>query len=198
MSTHGVGSHAGRRSAGLRLPRSHRYEIHAAVVAVTAALAVASGLLFVWPPTDVARHADAVVILGPGRHGERLTKGLDLVERGVAPVVVVSRSRRRGKWPLEETLCARGRSYCFQARPFTTRGEARYVARLAAINHWSSVVVVTSSYHVVRARLLYGRCLGSRVSVVAARPSMSPSGLVRAIVHEWGGLAYAFAFARGC
>jgi uncharacterized SAM-binding protein YcdF (DUF218 family) len=98
----------------------------------------------------------------------------------------------------QQTLCARARSRCFRADPFTTRGEAREVARLVEANDWGSIVVVTSSYHVVRARLLYGRCLGGRVSVVGAEPGTPLSGLVRSIVHEWGGLAYALTFARGC
>jgi uncharacterized SAM-binding protein YcdF (DUF218 family) len=163
-----------------------------------AALAIASVVLFLWPPSDDPQRADALVILGPGRNGERLNKGLELLEQGVAPVVVVSHSRRPAHWPLEQTLCARARSRCFRADPFTTRGEAREVARLVEANDWGSIVVVTSSYHVVRARLLYGRCLGGRVSVVGAEPGTPLSGLVRSIVHEWGGLAYALTFARGC
>jgi len=197
-SAHGPG----RRLVGRRLRQrsSSRYATRAAVAVgvAAAAWAIASALLFLWPPTDSPRRADALVILGPGREGERLTKGLELLERGVAPVVVVSHSRRPAHWPLERSLCARARSRCFLADPFTTRGEAREVARLAAANHWRHVVVVTSSYHVVRARLLYRRCLDGGVSVVGADPRTPLSRLVRSIVHEWGGLAYALTFARDC
>lgn len=197
-SARGPGRRLVRRR--LRLRGSSGLAVPAAVVVgvAAAAWAIASALLFLWPPTDAPRRADALVVLGPGRDGERLTKGLELLERGVAPVVVVSHSRRPGHWPLERTLCARPRSHCFRAEPFTTRGEAREVARLAGAHDWRSVVVVTSSYHVVRARLLYGRCLRGRVSVVGARPAAGLSGLVRSIVHEWGGLAYALTFARDC
>jgi uncharacterized SAM-binding protein YcdF (DUF218 family) len=41
--------------------------------------------------------------------------------------------------------------------PYTTRGEARAVARLADEHGWRSVVVVTSRYHVPRARMIFNR-----------------------------------------
>jgi len=39
-----------------------------------------------------------------------------------------------------------------QPHPTTTRGEAEEIGSLARAHHWSSVLVVTSKYHISRAR----------------------------------------------
>jgi uncharacterized SAM-binding protein YcdF (DUF218 family) len=168
------------------------------LLSAVAALVGVSCALFVWPSTDAPRAADALVVLGPGRHGERLEKARSLLGRGIAPVVVVSRSRRPGRWPLEDRLCARKGSICFRSRPFTTRGEARIVGRLAAERRWHTLVLVTSTYHVTRARLLYGRCFDGQIRVVAADPRAGPRALVELVAHEWGGLLDAVLVERSC
>ena len=52
--------------------------------------------------------------------------------------------------------------------PFSTRGEARAIGRLARARGWNRVVVVTSTFHVTRTRLLFHRCYGGRLWVVGA------------------------------
>lgn len=146
------------------------------------------------------RQADAVVMLGPGLNGERVREALRLVRRGRAPVLVVSRARDPG-WAAGQELCRGGRRFqvlCIRATPYTTRGEARTVDRLASKRHWGSLVIVTSTYHVTRARLLYRRCFDGRLDVVGADPEASLGEWAGAIAHEWGGLAYAATLARSC
>lgn len=165
---------------------------------MTAAASAATARLFVWPSVSDVRRADALVVLGPGRHGERLTMAERLAQRDVAPVIVVSRSKRPGRWPLEQVLCARPRAVCFRANPFTTRGEAEHVGRLAAARGWRTLLIVTSTYHVTRARLLYDRCVDGRVDVVAADPRLGWGATLLATLHEWGGLVDALLLARSC
>ena len=134
---------------------------------LVAAWAAAAAFLFAWPREDaVPGRADAVVVLA-GDSGHRLPGGLQLVRRGVAPTLVLSREPRR--WRTGRRLCANGgggfRVVCFRAEPYSTRGEARTVARLARERGWRSLVVVTSGYHVTRARILFRRCFAGRVSV---------------------------------
>ena len=52
--------------------------------------------------------------------------------------------------------------------PPTTRGEARQVARLADERDWRAILVVTSAYHVLRARLIFRRSLTCELALVSA------------------------------
>jgi uncharacterized SAM-binding protein YcdF (DUF218 family) len=157
----------------------------------------AVGVRFVLlPEQDSRREADAVVVLS-GDH-LRLGKALELMFRGVAPTLVISDGRAPG-WREANRLCrgvARFTVLCFKPRPYSTRGEARGVARLARIRGWRSVLVVSSTYHVTRARLLFERCVGASVSVTGStyRRSLVPLELVLEPVK----LAYALLLARGC
>ena len=59
-----------------------------------------------------------------------------------------------------------GRVVC--GEPSTTRGEARAVARLASERDWRRILVVTSSYHIPRARLIFLRALTCDLAFVSA------------------------------
>jgi uncharacterized SAM-binding protein YcdF (DUF218 family) len=139
-------------------------------------------------------------MLGPGLNGERTREALALVRRGLAPVLVVSRTRDLG-WEAGRELCMdahRPEIVCIRAAPYTTRGEARTVGRLASRRGWRSLLLVTSTYHVTRVRLLYRRCFDGRVDVVGADPKTGAAEWAGAIAHEWGGLADAVMIARSC
>jgi uncharacterized SAM-binding protein YcdF (DUF218 family) len=86
---------------------------------------------------------------------------------------------------------------CVHPVPYSTRGEAETVGRIADARGWRRVVVVTSEYHVRRARLLFDRCLGAaRIDVVGTRPSL-PRFALGALL-EWPKLALALTFRRAC
>jgi uncharacterized SAM-binding protein YcdF (DUF218 family) len=159
-----------------------------------------TGWLFFTPPTDEPGHADAVVVLGTGQEGERIKAAIALMDEGTAPILVLSEGGTRQAE--QRALCAERASrfevICFRADPFSTRGEARTVDALARAREWRSIVLVTSTYHVVRARMLFRRCYKGGLSVVGAHPSSGPIEAFRAIAHEWGGLVYALTSARGC
>ena len=165
---------------------------------VFAAFLAASAYLFVWPEDDHLRSPDALVVLGPGPNGERWRKAADLLRDYPGLPLVVSEPKPFGRHGQLRAWCSEGRATCFRAEPFTTRGEARQVARLARRRNWRSLIVVTSRYHVVRARLLYRRCYPGRVMVVGAPPGKGRRELLSRAMHEWGGLLYALTFARDC
>lgn len=131
-------------------------------------------VFFTWSPweTGAPPHADVVVVLSGGR--ERLPPALALIRRGVAKTLAISSVSRTRPWPLGRRLCA-ARHYagatvlCFAAHPYSTRGEAEAVGRLAFVHHWSRVVVVTSRFHVTRAHMLFRRCLRGRLWMVSVR-----------------------------
>jgi uncharacterized SAM-binding protein YcdF (DUF218 family) len=161
------------------------------------AWAIAAAVLFLWPPQHVPQHADAVVVLS-GARDPRLAGGLALVRRGVAPVLVLSDGWGLG-WVEANRLCAGRRApahvICFHPQPYSTRGEARGFTRLAAAHGWHSVVVVTSRYHIARARILFERCFKGTVYTEGARQSFLDR--LFAAPLETAKLAYALT-RRGC
>ena len=80
---------------------------------------------------------------------------------------------------------------CFQPDPTTTRGEAEEIGRLARQHHWHSVIVVTSTYHVSRARLIVERCMPGTVLMVAAPGKPSLEGWGYQFLYQTGGFAKA-------
>ena len=165
---------------------------------VVLAWVAACAYLFVWARDDSPGRADAVVVLAGGRK-LRLEKGLELMRRNVADTLVISDGEAEG-WPEANRLCNGGarafRVVCFTPDPYSTQGEAQAVARLGRERGWTSVAVVTSRFHVYRARMLFERCFGGDVAVVAARYQLRY--LASALFWETGKLSYALTVDRDC
>ena len=161
---------------------------------LTGLFLLATARLFVWPPSDRPVRVDAVVALGGDPGNLRAAEAVRLGRDGVAPVVVVS----RGGNP--EAPCPGpvvGLSVlCFRARPLNTRGEAEYVARLAATRHWHRIIVVSERSQATRARMLFERC--SDATILMA-PVADPAGrLAYDVAYEWAALAKALTVVRSC
>jgi uncharacterized SAM-binding protein YcdF (DUF218 family) len=172
--------------------RRYPLVVFALIVLVYAAAAV---WLFLVPHDQRPVRADAVVVLSGSRL--RLPVGVGLVRRGDAPLLVVSRNDRPSG--LERRACAGTlglRALCLRAAPFSTQGEARLIARLARQRGWQTVDVVTSQFHVFRARFMIARCYSGRLVMVGA-PDPTGWTLVRNVVLEPVKLAYHEA-RRGC
>lgn len=139
--------------------------------------------------------ADAIFVLSGSP--ARLPAGLRLMREGYAPLLVVSRTS--GPTRLEQRVCAHDlpvRVLCLQAHPYSTMGEAELLARLAAARGWHRVDVVTSQYHVVRARLLIARCYRGQLRVVGAHDTFWDVVINAAL--ESGKLVYHELVHRGC
>ena len=140
---------------------------------LVAAWLVACAVLFVWPPaeTGAPRHADAVVVLSGDSH--RLPAAEALIRRGVSRVLAISSVAKTPDWSAAKALC-RSRSYldarvlCFEANPYSTRGEARTFSAIARAHRWTSIVVVSSTFHLTRAGMLFRRCYAGKVSLVGS------------------------------
>ena len=156
-----------------------------------AALAVTSVPLFILYDDDRVAKADAVLALAG--ENQRLPIALELVERGVAPVLVIS-DGLDPRWTQANRLCRFGdpaRIVCLRPEPYSTRGEARLAGRLARERGWDSLVVVTSRFHLFRARALFERCFDGRLELVSApNPGLR---LPLAIGLEWVKLGIATA-----
>ncbi len=152
---------------------------------------------FVLPHLDKVTRADAVVVLSGGKT-DRLPKGLGLVQQGVAPTLVISDGLAKD-YTQANALCRNKQPFkviCFKPDPYSTRGEAEGVARLAKQHHWRSIVVVTSRYHVFRARILFKRCFKGHLAVVGSWPSLT--NYVVGSLQEWPKLIYEETLLRSC
>ncbi len=156
---------------------------------VLAVLAVASVPLFILYDDDEVTTADAVMVLAGQK--SRLPVAVELVSRGVAPVLVIS-DGLNPNWPEANRLCRDRdpeRVVCIRPDPYSTQGEARLAGRLARERDWDSLVVVSSRFHLLRARQILERCFRGELDLVGAP---NPRLLLPFwITLEWAKLAYA-------
>jgi uncharacterized SAM-binding protein YcdF (DUF218 family) len=171
-------------------------------VGLVAAWIVACLVLFVWPPaeTGAPARADAVVVLAGGLNA-RLDPALALMRKRVAPVLVVSGAFHGTRWKKARRLCdgayrVRYRVLCPQPQPYSTQGEARMIGRLARAHAWSRVVVVTSTFHVTRAKMLVRRCYANGLWLVGTHVPWWR--FPEAFVAETGKLVVQLTARRGC
>jgi uncharacterized SAM-binding protein YcdF (DUF218 family) len=165
-------------------------------------LALIFGLLvarfMLWPASDTPRHADAVVVLS-GDHGDRLRMALHLLDEGVARTLVQVGSPDS---PQASQLCseqaAAFETVCLSPNPGSTRYQARAVADLMRDRGWNNVVVVTTTHHLTRARLLFERCSDRKMQFVGSKPAYDSSTSRTVVFHEMGGLVDALTVSRGC
>ncbi|WP_179467724.1 YdcF family protein [Mycolicibacterium vinylchloridicum] len=147
-------------------------------VAIVAAICVGTGgvlglagyVLFNRPQVDPLTKADAIIVLG-GENDGRLQYGLSLAEQGYADTVILSDSYFDSEVDSADyaRACASGTAtvtvLCFRASPYTTRGEAMYLARLAKQHNWTHVIVVSWNYHMFRARYIFHQCFSGTVTM---------------------------------
>jgi uncharacterized SAM-binding protein YcdF (DUF218 family) len=149
-------------------------------------------VLFVVHHDDQPIHADAVVVLQGSK--TRLPLGYELMQEGYAPLLLISRGSRL---KLEDRLCdgeTRFEVVCFSAS--STRGEARIVSRIARERHLRLLDVVTSQFHVYRARRIFERCYDGTLRMVGSPQQWWM--LPKYMLTESAKLAYQSVFARGC
>jgi uncharacterized SAM-binding protein YcdF (DUF218 family) len=151
----------------------------AALVVLVVALGVAGYPVYVRPQTESPRQADAILVLGGTASAQRYLRGLELVELGLAPNLVLSNPYRPAD-PVLDGLCAQPQAgftvRCFAPEPRTTLGEGRELRRLAAENGWRTVIVVTSTAHISRARYILGKCFGGELVMVSTPSRLSVPG----------------------
>ena len=163
--------------------------VRVVIVVLAVAIVAATGWLFVWPSSADVEHADAVVVFSGGR-GERLAAAEELMERDVAPLLVISNGTDP-KWPQANRLCEQPHVRCPKPVPDNTEGEARVVSVMAERERWDTVVLVTSTYHATRSGMLLRRCFDGDVDVVAAKPRQGAVRTWAYAAKEWLAVARA-------
>ena len=85
---------------------------------------------------------------------------------------------------------------CFHSDPWTTRGEARDIAALAAKRHWDSIILVTTPDQAWRAHLRFSRCFPGNVFNAIA--PLHWQDWFRQIPYQWLASIKALTFERTC
>jgi uncharacterized SAM-binding protein YcdF (DUF218 family) len=174
-----------------------RFLLTRALPIAVLAWVVGVSVIFVFDHGEHPVPADAVVVLVGSK--TRLPVGVRLVQQGFASLLVVSRG---GRTKLERRICAgheallHAHVLCFTAVPNSTRGEAEFIGRLAKRRGLSRIDVVTSQFHVFRARLLIGRCYHGELRMVGAPQEWWR--LPWYAVGETAKLLYQLVVARAC
>lgn len=183
-------------------PPGRRRRTRVALLAVAlAAGAVLAYVVYVSPrtePVSAADPADAVVALAGTPRPVGTAQAL--AGSGAAKVLVLSNAYGPND-PQMRRLCASQpsgyRVICFVPDPDTTRGEARAVARLAREHGWTDVVVVTSTFHVSRARMIVGRCFRGRLRMQRSSEGSGPLYWGYQLAYQTAGFVKA-ALLQGC
>ncbi len=180
-----------------RAPRFLVWLLALAVVGVAGVLLTL--VWFVGPSThamETVPPADAVVLFAGAT--DRLDTAVQLMENGAAPSLVIPNGT-----DIEdaEDLCEGEASFevvCPTTDEVTTAGEARAIGQIAGERGWSSLIAVTSVYHVHRATYLLGRCYDGPVDVVTPSQGLGLGDLVDKIPHEWVGFLGAVVLQPAC
>lgn len=141
-------------------------------------------------------HADAVILLSGD--GARLTGALQLMARQVAPTLVFVGTP---DVEAEVRLCTDAQAFevvCMRPIPDNTRTEAQVTGQLATVRQWRSIVLVTSRFHLTRARIRFSRCFGGIVDAVGEYPTYGRRFAAAQVIHEILGLAQVTLLARAC
>ncbi|WP_312033878.1 MULTISPECIES: YdcF family protein [unclassified Rhodococcus (in: high G+C Gram-positive bacteria)] len=177
-----------------RWPRWTFVLVVAAVLGATAA----SVPTYVEPQLDKLHRADAILVLGGPSH-ERYTYGLDLAHEGLAGRVLLSDpSGGSDEWL--DRLCGKRFTFsvvCFDPDPATTAGEAKTFRDFAIAGGWNSVIVVTFTPHVSRARYTIQRCFGGEVMMAASPANISAADWVWQSGYQTAGYVRSL-FQQGC
>ncbi len=183
--------------SGTSGPRRRRWLLRS-VLALFVLWLIACFLVVAEPTVNKPAKVDAIVVLGPPGVDGRVTEALSLAKQKYADTVVISvgdgvsvggpagaRSACRNDNPAYQVIC-------FQPSPTTTRGEAEELGRLVARHHWNSLIVVTSTYHISRGRLIVQRCVPAKVLMVAAPGKPSATEWAYQFLYQTGGFVKAF------
>lgn len=153
------------------------------------AWAIAILPLFVFPAQDQPSRADAIVVLA-GAAEERVPVAQQLHSDDAADILAISDSGGPDD-SYADHACATNEQpdvICFSPIENSTRGEARSIGRLAQTHGWTSIIVVTSTYHLRRATMLVSQVTRVDIYGVASRPTISVAEWVWHLVHEPVGL----------
>ncbi len=176
------------------------------ILIIANAFLLLSWRMFLHPSYDTPDNTDAIVVFAGGG-GERFEKALQLANDGVASTVIVNSGAL--PWPGRDAIlqhCEQPdhpyRLICLLVEEDNTAGEALHFARVARELGLTRLVAVTSDIHLKRASVLLSQCHDGYIARVGSDPipygyrTLLDKRLLKALVHEWGGLLFALSVER--
>ena len=149
--------------------------------------------LYVFPPVDEPTSSDMAYVLGPPMDA-RLELAERLRDQGIVERIAVSVQASGGQTADDIALCREEGVMCAVADPFTTRGEVLLMQEMAG--ETPSLIVITSTPHVARARFLFAKCYPGEVEVIGVGRPETLAGWTSQYVYQ--SLAFVKAFAQPC
>lgn len=101
---------------------------------------------------------------------------------------------------LYQQVCAdrAKRVICEEPVPATTQGEAQNLGKVARVEGWQSVTVITHRSHITRSRILMQRCFEGQVRMGVRDVERGSSVWLRALVYESGAMLKTWVSDRLC
>lgn len=150
----------------MRRSRARRAAVAFTLLLVLGLLALTT-LMLAYGAQDQARPADVIVVLGAGENGteRRTAHGIALYHDGIAPWMICSGGYRYKDGASEAELCASfareagvpASAVILEPESRTTEQNAENAAQIMRDRDLVSAVVVSDSYHLLRARWLFER-----------------------------------------
>jgi hypothetical protein len=167
------------------------------VILIFVLWAAVTARLFVWPDlAPLPQRADAIVELaGPavdGRDQLAIKLARDHKAAFLVQSTVVAEAGTNRCLPAVPGVTV----LCFNPVPGTTRGEAEWIGREAALRNWRSVILVTTPDQAWRAHLRVSRCFNGKI-YGATSPLPFSKWFVQ-IPYQWYASAKALTVERAC
>jgi len=149
--------------------------------------------LIAFPRADPPSQADAIIALD-GDRPRRVRTAVALASAGYAPALVLVAADNAAPELIAHSAALPFELVSLTPDPPSTRGEARGLAALTTRRDWSDIIVVTSTFHVTRARLILRRAVAADLTFVPA--GMNRRHLPRHIATETAKLVLALTTRR--
>jgi len=169
------------------------------VILIALSCAILIWRIFNHQSDPLPEHADAVVVFAGGP-GERLAQALKLMEAGVASTLILHVGAEFWPRQYEVMEICNSAPAKYAVKCFTlitndnTAGEASAFGAIAEKEKMNTLVLVTSEYHLVRAKLYLNSCFNGRVHAVGAKSKPR----LMLYLHELGGIVEAIFLKRKC
>lgn len=175
------------RAGGRRGHRRWRAVLAGLAVLLLSGCATVAATFVARPRVDAVQTVDALYVIGPAEGGIADARRLMAEGKARTLVVTMTMDTRTGKvYPKDMCDPAAWEVVCVKPDPYTTRGEAAALARLATERGWSRVAVMTDTSHIARTRLWMDRCVPVPVSVWASSERRTPLSWAGAVVYQSG------------